>query len=216
MKCKGAIFDMDGVLFDTERMYLQNWNALADEYHVTLDSDFLYAVSGTNGAHMCEVVQQFYHVPDGSVIVTECKKRLREQLAIHVPIKKGVPETLQFLRSRGMKLAVASSSTSEQVKKNLKASGLDCYFDQIIGGEHVQRSKPAPDIFAYAARQIGYQPQECLVFEDSFNGVRAGHDAHCITIMIPDLIPPTPEIAACCAGIYPDFLEFLKHTDLYL
>lgn len=96
MKCNGAIFDMDGVLFDTERMFFQIWNALADEYQVTLGSDFLYTISGTNGARMCEIVQQFYHVPDGSVIVDECKKRLREQLAIHVPIKKGVPEILEF------------------------------------------------------------------------------------------------------------------------
>lgn len=216
MKFDGAIFDMDGVLFDTERMFFQIWKELADEYQVTLGSDFLYAISGTNGSRMCEVVQQFYHVPDGAVIVTACKKRLHERLAIHVPIKKGVPEILEFFRGKGIKLAVASSSASEQVKWNLKASGLACYFNQVIGGEHVQRSKPAPDIFTYAAQQIGCEPQACLVFEDSINGVRAGYAAGCATVMIPDLIAPTPEISACCVGIYPDFIQFRKQAEQYL
>ncbi len=216
MEIKGAIFDMDGVLFDTEQMYRETWNEIADSYGITLDGDFVYAVSGTNGEQMCRVVEQFYHVPDGSVIVRACKKRLQEKLAIHVPVKKGVRELLEFFRSRNIPVALASSSNIRQIRFNLESTNLDPYFDEIVSGEHVQRSKPAPDIFLHAARQIGCRPEQCLVFEDSFNGVRAGHEAGCVTIMIPDLVPPTDEIAACCAGVYPDLEQFCRQAQQYV
>lgn len=207
MKYKGAIFDMDGVLFDTERLYQETWKELAEERGIRLDDEFAMAVSGTNGGYMKRVIEQYYQVPDGSVIVEECMKRMEEKLEEHVPVKKGVREILEYYWQIGMRLAVASSSSIKRIEANLIKSGIRKYFSEIVSGTEVKRGKPCPDIFILAARKIDCKLEECLVFEDSENGVRAGHAAGCFTVMIPDLIEPSAEIMQMCSKIYPDFIR---------
>ena len=89
MEMKGAIFDMDGLLFDTENIYQETWNELAAENGVTLGIDFVGDICGTSGAHMCRVIEKHYGVADGSVIMEECMKRVRQKLKVHVPKKSG-------------------------------------------------------------------------------------------------------------------------------
>lgn len=210
MKCKGAIFDMDGLLFDTERIYQETWQELAEQYQVRLEDGFLKAISGTNGAYMCAVIEKYYHVPDGSVIMNECLDRIKKKLAIHVPLKNGVHEILSYFKDNEMKLAVASSSSRQQIIMNLKNAGIMQYFDAIVSGQEVEHGKPAPDIFEYAAEKIGCLPSECYVFEDSGNGIRAGYAAGCVTMMVPDLIEASQEIVSYCFGIYSSLLEALN------
>lgn len=207
MKYKGAVFDMDGVLFDTERLYQETWRELAGERNIRLEEDFVKAVSGTNGEGMKQVIEEYYGVSDGSDIVEECMKRMKRKLEIHVPVKKGVFEILESFHRLGMRLSVASSSSLRQIEANLFRSGIREYFSEIVSGAEVKYGKPAPDIFLLAAKKTGCRPEECLVFEDSENGVRAGHLAGCFTIMIPDLIEPSAEIRPLCSKIYPDFLR---------
>ena len=97
----GAIFDMDGVLFDTERVYQQTWHELAGERQINLGSGFLKAITGTNGDRMRRVVEEYYQVSDGLAVMEECMKRMREKLAAHIPVKDGVPEILHFFRAHG-------------------------------------------------------------------------------------------------------------------
>ena len=106
---KGAIFDMDGILFDTERVYFETWQEMAMEYGVKLDKDFMRVVSGTTGKQKCEIVARFYSVEDGSDIVAACSKRVKERLEQEIVVKKGVYEILKRLKEMGMKTAVASS-----------------------------------------------------------------------------------------------------------
>lgn len=207
MKFKGAIFDMDGVLFDTERLYQETWREIASERGITLGDDFLMAISGTNGNCMKQVIQKYYHVSDGTAIMEECMERMKQKLTVHVPVKKGVYEILEYFQKLGMRLTVASSSSAAQIEANLQKSGIRKYFSEIVSGAEVECGKPSPDIFLLAAKKIGCRPQECLVFEDSENGVKAGHLAGCFTIMIPDLMEPNEEIRALCSKVYPDFLK---------
>ena len=207
MKCKGAIFDMDGLLFDTEQVYQDTWREIAEERGVILEQTFPRAVSGTNGERMCQVIEKYYHVPDGTEIMMECLKRVREKLALHVPIKKGTVEILEAFQKAGLRMAVASSSTQEQIRANLRNAGIEGYFDKLVSGSEVAHGKPAPDIFLYAAEQLGLQPEECFIFEDSENGIRSGHAAGCVTVMVPDLFTPSQEILPCCSYIYPDLLQ---------
>ncbi|MDD3402268.1 MAG: HAD family phosphatase [Hespellia sp.] len=207
MKYKGAIFDMDGVLFDTERVYQETWHEIAAERNVELGADYLKAISGSYGEHMRHVVEAHYHVQDGTEIVTECMQRVRNKLAAQVPVKPGVYEILELFREKGLKMAVASSSLKPQIEANLQNAKMDDYFDEVVSSSQVEHGKPAPDIFLYAAQKIGCRPEDCLVFEDSENGVRAGNAAGCIVIMIPDLIEPSPEIRPYCAAICPDFFQ---------
>ena len=210
MRIKGAIFDMDGVLFDTERIYQQTWQEIAAERHIKLGDGFLEAVSGTSGAHMCRVIEQYYGVSDGTAIIKECMERVRNKLLIHVPMKEGVPEMLRFLKEKGIRMAVASSSSVQQIEANIHKAGIHEYFAEIVSGSEVDHGKPNPDIFLYAAKRIGCDPEECFVFEDSENGVQAGYRAGCVTIMIPDMIKPSPEITQYCYKICSDFREVQK------
>lgn len=210
MKCKGAIFDMDGVLFDTERIYQDTWQEIAAERRIKLDSGFVKTISGTNGKKMLQVVEKYYRVPDGTVIADVCMSRVREKLSVHVPVKKGVYEILRFLKEKDIRTAVASSTSRQQIEKNLRMTGIRGYFDEIVSGSEVKHGKPEPDIFLCAAGRIGCRPEECFVFEDSENGVRSGHAAGCVTIMIPDLVEPEAGICSYCFKICRDFQEVQK------
>lgn len=206
---RGAIFDMDGLLFDTEMMYQQTWRELAEEMGVVLGEHFVNDISGTSGSHMCRVLEKHYGVSDGMTVRDECMRRMREKQKKPVPMKKGVHEILEYFRTHGIKLAVASSTEKEQIENNLTLAGIRDYFDEVVSGNEVAHGKPAPDVFLLAARKIGCQPEECYVFEDSFNGVRAGVAAGCRTIMIPDLLEATEEMYEICWGVYPD-LQVVK------
>lgn len=207
MRFTGAIFDMDGVLFDTERVYQQTWHELAAERGVVLGSGFLTAITGTSGAHMYQVLEEHYHTTDGASLARECMGRVREKLSVHVPVKEGVCEILEFFRQREMQIAVASSSLPQQIEANLQKAGFIGYFSEIVSGIEVEHGKPAPDIFLRAAERIGLRPQECFVFEDSENGIKAGYAAGCATIMVPDLIAPSPQIRQFCNRICKDLAE---------
>ena len=176
-------------------------------------SGFLQAISGSSGARMNQVLEEYYHVSDGAVLAQECMGRVRQKLAVHVPVKEGVHEILAFFKEKGMPIAVASSSLPGQIEANLKNAGIKTYFAEIVSGTEVEHGKPAPDIFLLAARRIGCAPQECFVFEDSENGVKAGFAAGCATFMVPDLIEPSSEIRQYCTRICRNLTEAQREID---
>lgn len=208
MEMKGAIFDMDGLLFDTENIYQETWNELAAENGVTLGADFVGDICGTSGAHMCRVIEKHYGVADGSIIMEECMKRVRQKLKVYVPKKPGAERIVKAFHDKGMRLAVASSSYPEQIESNLKLAGMREYFDAVVSGKEVEHGKPAPDIFLLAAERIGCTPETCYVFEDSENGIHAGKAAGCTAIMIPDVLAPSEEIKEIADGIYESLEAF--------
>lgn len=215
MEFTGAIFDMDGVLFDTERTYQETWHEIAAERGIELDDSFLKAITGTSGAHMYRVLEKYYQASDGSVLAEECMGRVRKKLSVHVPVKEGVREILEFFKKKEMRIAVASSSLAPQIEANLQKAGIRNYFSEIVSGTEVEHGKPAPDIFLRAAERIGCMPQECFVFEDSENGVKAGYAAGCATIMVPDLIEPSPELRQYCSRICKDLVEAQEEVGRY-
>lgn len=210
MKDRGAIFDMDGLLFDTERVYQQTWHEIADERDVILGDNFVKDISGTNGARTRQVVESYFQVPDGTAIIEDCMGRVREKLSKQVPMKKGVHEILDFFREGGVPMAVASSSGAEQIVSNLEIAGIREYFSEIVSGPEVKCGKPAPDIFLLAAERISRRPGDCYVFEDSENGIKAGYAAGCRTVMVPDLMEASPEILPYCTMVCGDLLEAIS------
>ena len=203
---KGAIFDMDGLLFDTERLFRDGWGEMARRFGQVPQPDFPAAVAGTSGEGMREVIRRYYPAVDAHAFQSGCISRTAEILRQGLPEKPGMREILRFFQEQGVKMAVASSSGREMIEDNLRRAGvLDC-FDAVVSGQEVSRGKPAPDIFLLAARKIGCAPEDCYVFEDGINGARAGVAAGCATVMIPDLMQPTEDLLERCAGIYPSLL----------
>lgn len=200
----GAVFDMDGLMFDTERVYRDTWVRLADLYGVPHNPEFPKAVCGTSGSHMVEVIRSYYPQVDAQRFCDDCLRLVDESLQEEVPVKKGLYEILEGMKKRGIRMAVASSSLPDLIRRNLNKAGVYDYFDAVISGTEVEHGKPAPDIFLLAAERIGLPPSQCYVFEDGRNGIYAGVAAGCRTIMIPDLTEPDEEIRRICYGIYED------------
>ena len=207
---QGAIFDMDGLLFDTERLYQDSWVQTAADFGQTPDPNFPKAICGTSGEHSLEVIRAHYPAVDAEAFLAHGVAWVQQQVAQGAPEKPGVHEILTYLRGCGVKLAVASSSGRAMIEGNLRHAGILELFDAVVSGDEITRGKPEPDIFLLAADKIGCAPQDCYVFEDGFNGVRAGAAAGCATIMIPDLMQPDETLRALCAGVYPSLLAALE------
>lgn len=209
---RGAIFDMDGLLLDTERLYQESWVEMARAFGQTPDPAFPAAVSGTSGEGMREVIRRFYPAVDPYAFQAGCIARVDGILDEQgPPVKPGAGELLEYLGAQGVKLAVASSSGRERILSNLRAARLDHFFNAVVSGQQVERGKPEPDIFLFAAREIGCPPEDCYVFEDSVNGVRAGMAAGCVTVMVPDLAAPPKDltVSKVCSSLL-EVKELLK------
>ena len=131
---------------------------------------------------------------DADAFMQACLSRVDGILETSVPEKPGIREMLDYLRAHGVKTAVASSSRLELIEHNLALAGIRDRFDALVSGEEVAHGKPAPDIFLLAAERIGCAPEDCYVFEDGANGIRAGASAGCTTAMVVDLSEPTDEL----------------------
>lgn len=201
---QGAIFDMDGVLFDTERLYQENWRAVAKERGITLPPEFTYAVSGASKANVDAAVKKFYRTDEPESVIAEVYGRMQLRQESPLPIKPGVVAFLSFLKERHVKVAVASSTYQTQVEKNLERNGLREYFEIVIGGDSVTHAKPDPEIFFLAAERLSLPPERCFVFEDSYNGIRAAHAASCKAVMVIDLMQPDEEVKGLASYIFPD------------
>lgn len=203
----GAIFDMDGTLLDTERLYRETWEELAVEYGQIHDPDFPHAIAGTSGEHMRRIVRSYYPQVDAEQFITDCLERVRQKVKISVDKKKGMDELLNYLKQNDVKMAVASSNSISQIRENMTAVGAMDYFSVLMGGNEIENGKPAPDIFLLAAERLGLPPTDCYVFEDGINGVRAGVAAGCKTVMIPDGNEANDEMYEICAGVYEDLIQ---------
>lgn len=205
---QGAIFDMDGLMFDTEKIYRHVWDHLPVEFGFDVCSGLGEAVCGTSGEDLKRIVRAHLPKIDAEAFMDAGYDRVHDTvMAVQPDEKPGLHEIIRYLKARGMKLAVASGSPQEIIEINLKRAGLTEAFDAVISGFSVPHGKPAPDIFLESARRIGCDPKECYVFEDGANGIRAGAAAGCVTVMIPDLTAPDEELKTLCAAVFPTLLD---------
>lgn len=188
---KGAIFDMDGLLLDTERFFWESGEHTVKEFGQTPDPGFLPALGGSSWSEMPGIIHRFFPEVDAEAFRDACTSgAMKLTTERDLEVKPGVQNILSFLRNRGVRIAVASSSAIEIIEANLHRAGLREYFDVVASGTEVAQGKPAPDVFILAAERLELTPKECYVFEDSINGVRAGMAAGCVTVMVPDMVQP--------------------------
>ncbi|MBQ8535912.1 MAG: HAD family phosphatase [Clostridia bacterium] len=193
---KGVIFDMDGVLFDTEAFGMDCLLGAAQEQGIPMEREHVTCSLGLNRGIFIQKCTQWFGEHDYPLMLRRWAELIFEKIEMQgMPFKKGMPQVLHDLKARGIKLGLATSNERYVVDHYFKAAGIDGLMDAIATGDQVENSKPAPDIYLEAARQLGLEPLECAGVEDSFNGIRAIRAAGMKCVMIPDLKPYIPEHA---------------------
>ncbi|MCQ2491679.1 MAG: HAD family phosphatase [Lachnospiraceae bacterium] len=192
---EGIIFDMDGLMFDTEKVALKVWQRIAREQGYEMSDAFVIGMLGRKHEEITEDIKREIS-PDFD---TDLGWKLRTDYVTEwideegVPLKEGLLELLAYAKANGIKMGIASSTHDKVVAEYLIKAGIDEYFDGIASGYMVENGKPAPDIFLLAAKQIGVAPERCLGLEDAPSGIRAASGAGMKVIMVPDLLKPTKE-----------------------
>ncbi|MDO4977406.1 MAG: HAD family phosphatase [Eubacteriales bacterium] len=207
---KGVIFDMDGTMFDSEKIWRDMWQHLPEEYGLEQDPTLGPDVCGTTGIEMRSIIKRHFPDLDEYELTMRGRKRYHDRITKAQPEEKpGLHELISHLKNLGYHLAIASGSDQDVIRLNLKRANLSSFFEATISGNDVVHGKPAPDIFLESARQIGCNPEECYVIEDGENGIRAAFAAGCTPIMVPDTTPPTEEMRKMCSGIYETLFDII-------
>ncbi len=193
---KAVIFDMDGVIFDSETAYIGCCRDVAKSWGIEFKEDVALQCLGATVDRTKQLIRKAYgDVFDIGKYWDESFKLFMERYDKgRLPMKPGVREIMDYLKSENILIALASSTEEWAVRQELSDAGLIDYFDRIVCGDMVERSKPFPDIFLKAAELLGQEPENCMVIEDSFNGIRAAHAAGMHPVMVPDILQPDDEI----------------------
>lgn len=210
---KAVVFDMDGVIFDSERKVVECWIEIAAKYGIRDIEKLCRKCLGTNSAETRRLALEFY----GEDFPYD--ERKAEQSALYhqrydggrLPMKVGVKDLLDFLKEKGLKIALASSTRRVVVENQLRDAGILPYFDKVVCGDMVSHSKPHPEIFLKACEELSVEPERAIAIEDSYNGIRSAHAAGMRPIMVPDMAEPNEEMEALAEVILPSLLEVREY-----
>ncbi len=213
---KAAIFDMDGLLIDTEAVYIEALQAAAAAMGLEMPLSFCHSMIGIPGPICDGMIRDFYGPGfELDTFSAHFDAHAHRAFEAGVPVKAGAVDLLDFLTARGLPLGVATSSSQATVARHLGRAGLLRYFKAIATRDDVVRSKPHPDVYIEAARRLGVPAEHCLAFEDSNTGLIAAHAAGTMAIMVPDILPPTDAVRAKCLHVAADLhaaLRLLRET----
>lgn len=196
---KAVLFDMDGLMFDTEKLSTQAYIKAAEKQGYKMSVEETHLVLGFNVESTYKFFEQYFEKldngVDGKKLVDYHYEYIENILYTKGPDKMPyLEELLDYLKENNYKIAVASSSDLDHIKNNLEKTGVNHYIDVIASGEEVENGKPAPDVFLLAAERLNISPENCLVLEDSKFGIKAANSANMRVIMVPDSIEPDEEI----------------------
>ena len=211
---QAVVFDMDGVLIDSEVLYKKHAHQTARELGFEISDELHRSTIGLTG-------------PEGEALVRAelgddfpfeefdyiWRRKVAVSMMQHVPLKPGVREILELLERLEIPSAVATSSSGENAEHHLSRADILHHFDVVVCGDDVENSKPHPEPFLLAAERLEVEPEDCLAVEDSHNGVRSAHGAGMQTIMMPDLLQPNAEMKALSVAVMKDMFELIRHFE---
>lgn len=211
-----VVFDMDGVIFDTETVCLNVWKSIADEFGFEQVDEVFQRCIGCNRRYTVEILTDSQK-PDFDaeaflIKASEVYHRVIEEKGL--PVKPGAEELLSWLKLQGASVAVASSTKLETVEKELKMAGLYQYFDVVVGGDLVKKSKPEPDIYLYACGLLNADPKTAFAIEDSYNGIRSASRAGMRVLMVPDRLAPTDEMRLLAEAVLADLYAAKEYIEV--
>lgn len=210
---EAVLFDMDGVIFDTEKAYLDIWTKVFAKYKYKLERDVYISVMGTGRKNVMKVFKDKY---GQDLPILDMYKEKDEMLfqvieSGQVPMKEGAMEILKSLKDNGFKIALATSAKRDRLNKQLKIGKLDGIFDTIVCGDDVINGKPNPEIFLKAAKNLSVNPQNCIVVEDSTAGIEAAYIGKMIPIHVEDLKKADEEILKYCYKNFNNLVEIKNY-----
>ncbi|MDR1291858.1 MAG: HAD family phosphatase [Clostridiales Family XIII bacterium] len=213
-RVKGLIFDMDGLMFDSERLARDAYRVVASRRGFDLPGSLVDSTMGFLCSEVKEKLQAYF---DAEGIDADASDVYRERndlvLAMveegGVPEKPGLRELIAYAQNMDMKLAVASASSPKRVGAFLGRSGMADVFDIVVNGGDVKKGKPDPEIFLLTAKRLGLEPKECLVLEDSENGLHSAVSAGMPAIVVPDRVQPSAEARGLAAAVLPSLSDVI-------
>ena len=208
-----VIFDMDGTIFDSERLVLDCWEHIGKRYGIPDIGEVFMRCIGTNKVRTREIVDEHYgksfpyekFSEESSALFHE--KTEKEGL----PVKAGARELLTYLHEENISLGLASSTRLAVVTQELKDAGLYEYFQTVVGGDLLKNSKPAPDIYLMTCGRMGVSPVNAYAIEDSYNGIRSAHSAGLHPVMVPDMLPATEEMRSLSEKVFADLFQVKEY-----
>ena len=209
MKYKAVIFDMDGVIFDSERLVLEGWQEIAAKYGIKGIEEVLPRCLGVNAQATREIFREYY---GQDFPYDEYKKEASALFHSRygngkLPLKPGVKELLSYLKENGYLVGLASSTRQAIVEQEIRDAGLMPYFDNLVCGDMLKRSKPEPDIYLKACENLHVEPRMAVAVEDSYNGIRSAKRAGMVPVMVPDMVQPDEEMRSLAHKICKDLFE---------
>lgn len=208
-----VIFDMDGTIFDSERLVLDCWERIGEKYGYEGIREIFIQCIGTNKVRTKEIVCEKYGAQFPYDTFSRESSALFHEITDRegLPVKKGVREILEYLRDRRIPMGLASSTRTAIVTAELKQARFYDYFQVVMGGDQLRNSKPAPDIYLLTCAKMGIEPHDAYAVEDSYNGIRSAHRAGMKPVMVPDILPATAEMRDMSVAVFEDLLQVKEY-----